>query len=287
MRNQDRPSSITLVMISLRDMGRFLPKAGLQAAILSLPLAAALSWLALLATQIAGDESKPFGTYILVIVAAILVAIPAQSALLRRALRGRSGPLLGLELGGDEVRLAIVALLIGILGFTVLGAAGLGLVAILAALDLAARSRAGAPAIDSESPETALPVLGEYFGNGDWGVAVAVIALFTVFAIWFCARLSLAYAATIARQKVQALSSFSLTRGRWIATALVMALALLPGLGLRYLALELARGEGAASLGILFALEWLAAAVTLLLTCAAGMSLYRQLGGDDQEPVPS
>lgn len=287
MRIQDRPTSLALVTNSIRAMAGFLPKAALQAAILSLPLAAALTGLALLATQIAEADTQPFGLYLLAILAAVLVAIPAQSALLRHAHSGQPGPVLGLRLGGDEARLTIVALLIGILGFTVLGAAGLGLVAILAALDLAARSRSGAPAIDSDAPDTALPVLGEYFGSGDWGVALIVIALFAVFAIWFCARLSLAYAATVARGKVQVLSSFALTRGRWAAAALVMALALLPGLALRYLALELAGGDDTTALAGVFVIEWLAAALSLLLTSAAAISLYCQLGGDEEEPVPS
>lgn len=290
MTQTDRPTRLALARTALRGTVIFARKAALQAAILSLPLAAVLAWLSVMAAQIAETEIKPFGTFLMALVLAVLVAIPAQAALLRHALRSGAGPVFGLRLAQDAFRLAIAALLIAILGFTVFGAAGLGLVSILAALDLAARSTASAPEIDSDSPETVLPVLGEYFGTAEWVVAGLVIALFAGFVFWFSARLSLAYAATVARQKVQVLSSFALTRGRWLVTGLVMAAALLPGVlttqGLMALT-DLPGSGGAAGLAGLVVVHWPGALLVLLLGCGAGASLYQALGGDETDPIPS
>ena len=307
MTPSSRPTSISLLRNASTNAVKFAGDAWLQALVVTLPLALATVWNSVLAAQVYRADAKPFDLYILSLLVLVLVAIPVHAALLRRALNGTVGPAFGVRIGGDEGHLAIVALLLGILVFTVLGAAGLGLVAVIAGLDLAARAGADAPPIDSEVVDAVMPMLGEYFGTGEWIAAGVAIAVFSIFAIWFLSRLSLAYAATIARGKIQALSSFALTRGRWIAVAIILVAALLPGMALRYgleamvsaslglpIAVEqLTRADGSIAgpampvLVALLVVVWLVTALTALLYTGATASLYAALSRDTAESVPA
>ena len=223
-----RPSSFSLIRTALSDAWGLARRDGVMALGVSVFPGVFFTACFWLAVQIVISENKPFGLFFLALILASLSLLLPKAVLMRRAgLAGTNRQGQG-SLFGDVRRYAIVWLLLLVLGFTVLGSAGFALIAMLAALDLAARSAADAPAIDSDAADTALPQLGEYFGQTEWVIAALVIAGFAFFAAWFQARLSLAYAATTARQAVQALSSFALTRGRWIAVFVTFLVASIP-----------------------------------------------------------
>jgi len=228
MTTPSRPSSLSLIAAALSEAWIFVRRDGFLAlgvSVLPGVFFTACFWFAM---QIVVSDDKPFGLFLLALIFASLSLLIPKAVLMRRAGLAVVNTEARGSLIRDIRRYAIVWLLLFILGFTVLGSAGFALIAMLAALDLAARSEANAPAIDSDAADTALPQLGEYFGQTEWVIAALVIAGFGFFAAWFQARLSLAYAMTTARQAVHALSSFALTRGRWMAAFIAFFVASIP-----------------------------------------------------------
>lgn len=152
---------------------------------------------------------------------AFIVAIAGYG---RAALGKPSQGVFGLTLGGDEGRLGWVVVLILILLFTVLGTAFLALAFMLAALALINVDAA------QEPPEGFVNIFA-LFGAGEMAVAVALIAVFAAFSLWFGLRLSMAAPATLSAGRVQVLSVWPLSSKRIFEIAGTVLAAMAPGAG--------------------------------------------------------
>lgn len=139
-------------------------------------------------------------------------------------------PALGLEAGDirararDVSRLVLVAGLTLVLVFTVLGTAFVMLAFMLGALAILGAERSGL----SEPPEGFVNIFA-LFNTAEWIIAVALITVWSAFALWFISRLLPAIPATLARGKVQLLAAWPILQGRGLAGFLTGTLAILPG----------------------------------------------------------
>lgn len=173
------------------------------AALLYAPVFAAQSvWSAQAA--VAAPGAAPLA--ILAALAGLAIFVVSLAAWGRLALGVPGVGLLGHRLGADEQRLGVVALLLFVLTFTVVGTAFLALAFMIAALALI-NVDAEAPA-----PEGRVDIFA-MFGPGETAVAVIVIGAFALFSLWFFLRLALAYPATVALGRVQVLTAWPLSRG--------------------------------------------------------------------------
>lgn len=145
------------------------------------------------------------------------------------ALAGWARPVLGQaggrpEFGAAFGRLVWVIVLVAILLFTVLGTALLGVVFMLSALALIHVDAEAAP------PEGFVDIFALY-GPGESVVALVIGAIFTLFSVWFFARLALAYPASMAAGRVRVLSAWPLSgKRRAVAIGATTVLAAAPGL---------------------------------------------------------
>ena len=190
----------------------------------------------------AGADAPSAGPLALVFgLAAFAAFIFSYAAWGRLALgRGGAGGLLGHQLGADERRLALVALLVFILVFTVVGTAFLALAFMVAALAVI-NVPEGAPQPDAGSVDV-LSLLGP----GEMAVAAVAGTAFALFSLWFTLRLVLAFPATLAANRIQVLTAWPLSgKRRAITLALTLLLAAGPGL----LALAVLNLASAAVLG--------------------------------------
>jgi hypothetical protein len=142
-------------------------------------------------------------------------------------------PALGLEAGDikdrarDVSRLVLVAGLTVILVLTVLGTAFVILAFMLGALAILGAERTGL----TEPPEGFVNIFA-LFNTTEWLIAMALIALFGVFALWFVSRLLPGIPATLARGKVQLLAAWPILQGRGLGGFFTGTLAVLPGVAL-------------------------------------------------------
>lgn len=132
---------------------------------------------------------------------------------------------LGLSLGGDELRLVWVALLVAVLCLTILGTAGFVLLLLLIALTMVGAYNAG---IEGQ-PEGFIDTFA-LFGPGEWFATIVGVSLYAVFSIWLFARLSLSIPATIDRGRIAILSVWPLSSGRFVAITTSAALIIVPAL---------------------------------------------------------
>lgn len=139
-------------------------------------------------------------------------------------------PALGLEAGAvkdrarDVSRLVLVAGLTVILVLTVLGTAFVMLAFMLGALAILGAERTGL----TEPPEGFVNIFA-LFNAAEWGIAVALITVFSAFGLWFISRLLPAIPATLERGKVQLLAAWPILQGRGLGAFLTGTLAILPG----------------------------------------------------------
>jgi hypothetical protein len=163
----------------------------------------------------------------LAILAALIglaVFVVSLAAWGRVALHGDGAGLFAHRLGADERRMGVVALLLLVLTFTVLGTAFLAVAFMIAALALINVDP------DAPAPEGRIDIFA-MFGPGETVVAVIVITAFALFSLWFFLRLALAYPATMALGRVQVLTAWPLSRGLRAAQMLTGTLvACAPGL---------------------------------------------------------
>lgn len=172
----------------------------------------------------AGSSGAALGGLIAVIAAFGAFAV-ALAGWARAALGQARGRFAGLDLGGDELRLVWVALLVAVLCFTVLGTAMLVLAFMLAALAMIGAERAGL----TDPPEGFINIFA-LFGAGEWAVAGVLIAGFAVFAIWLFARLSLSVPATIEAGRIAILSVWPVSSGRFTAITGSAAAVIVPAI---------------------------------------------------------
>lgn len=147
------------------------------------------------------------------ILAAFAIFVVALAAWGRAAL-GRTGA--ALRIGGDELRLLHVSILVLILLVTVLGTAFLALAFMLAGLALINVDASAEP------PEGFVNIFALY-GTGEMIVAIVLGAVFTLFSLWFFLRLALAYPATLDHGRVQVLTAWPLS-GQRRAGEMIVAL---------------------------------------------------------------
>ena len=131
--------------------------------------------------------------------------------------RDAGSGLFGHRLGVDERRLGVVALLLLVLTFTVVGTAFMALAFMIAALALINVDP------DAPAPEGRIDIFA-LLGPGETAVAVIVIAAFALGSLWFFLRLALAYPSTLAQDRVQVLTAWPLSRGARAARMLVSVL---------------------------------------------------------------
>ncbi|KPP82701.1 MAG: hypothetical protein HLUCCA04_01165 [Oceanicaulis sp. HLUCCA04] len=124
----------------------------------------------------------------------------------------------------DVSRLVLVAGLTLILVLTVQGTAFVVLAFMLGALAILGAERTGL----TEPPEGFVNIFA-LFNTTEWLIAVALITVWSVFALWFISRLLPAIPATLERGKVQLLSAWPILQGRGLAGFLTGAVAVLPG----------------------------------------------------------
>lgn len=193
------------------------------AALLYAPIFAAQSvWSAQAA--VAAPGAAPLA--ILAALGGIAVFVVSLTSWGRIALRREVGGVFGHKLGAQERRMGIVALLLLVLTFTVIGTAFLTLAFMIAALALINVDP------DAPAPEGRIDIFA-LFGPGEAVVAVVIITAFTLGSLWFFLRLALAYPASMALGRVQVLTAWPLSRGTRAARMLVTVLvAAAPGLGL-------------------------------------------------------
>jgi len=129
---------------------------------------------------------------ILAALVGLAVFVVSLAAWGRAAFGTDAGGLFGHRLGADERRLGVVALLLLVLTFTVVGTAFLALAFMIAALALINVDP------DAPAPEGQIDIFA-LLGPGETTVAVIVIAAFALFSLWFFLRLALAYPASLAR----------------------------------------------------------------------------------------
>lgn len=124
----------------------------------------------------------------------------------------------------DVSRLVLVAGLTLILVLTVLGTAFVMLAFMLGALAILGAERTGL----TEPPEGFVNIFA-LFNAVEWGIAVALIAVWSLFALWFVSRLLPGIPATLERRKVQLLAAWPILQKRGFGGLLTGALAVLPG----------------------------------------------------------
>lgn len=130
------------------------------------------------------------------------------------------------QLGADEKRLAVAALLLLVLTFTVVGTAFLALAFMLAALALINVDP------DAPAPEGGIDIFA-LLGPSEMTVAVIVIAAFALFSFWFFLRLALAYPSTLALGRIQVLSAWTLSgRKRSIEMLTTLLAVCAPGIAI-------------------------------------------------------
>ncbi|AZU03986.1 hypothetical protein X907_1453 [Glycocaulis alkaliphilus] len=140
-------------------------------------------------------------------------------------------PALGLAEGDiqdrarDVSRLVLVAGLTLVLVLTVLGTAFVMLAFMLGALAILGAERTGL----TEPPEGFVNIFA-LFSTAEWIIAVALIAVFAGFALWFISRLLPGIPATLARGKVQLLAAWPILQGRGLGGFITGTLAVLPGI---------------------------------------------------------
>ena len=123
----------------------------------------------------------------------------------------------GHRLGVDERRLGVVALLLLVLTFTVVGTAFLALAFMIAALALIN------VAPDAPAPEGRIDIFA-LLGPGETAVAAVIIAAFALGSLWFFLRLALAYPASLSQGRIQVLTAWPLSRGARAGRMLVSVL---------------------------------------------------------------
>lgn len=125
--------------------------------------------------------------------------------------------------GGAERRLMIVALLVLVLLFTVIGTAFLAVAFMLAGLALINVDA-------SQEPPQGFVNIFALYGPGEAAVAAAIGAVFVLFSLWFFLRLALAYPATVDQQRVQVLTAWPLSgKRRAVEMIVTLVLAAAPG----------------------------------------------------------
>lgn len=149
------------------------------------------------------------------VIAAVLVTRPALGL--------PGGPVT--DRARDVSRLVLVAGLTVILVLTVLGTAFVMLAFMLGALAILGAERTGL----TEPPEGFVNIFA-LFNTTEWIIAVALIAVWGAFALWFISRLLPAIPATLERGRVQLLSAWPILQGRGLGGFLTGTLAILPGL---------------------------------------------------------
>ena len=164
--------------------------------------------------------------YVVMIPIELIFFAILSAAVYRTVLRPGDKGLARLKLGGDELRLAGLFLLLVLLTFVVGIAAGIVAVLLGAGATMAAQS---APAVG--------------------GLLTFVIYLaFMAFFIWFGVRLSFAAPMTFARKRIRVFAAWPLTKGRFwsLFGAYLLAFVFIFIISMAFLALEVAVGLGAA-----------------------------------------
>jgi hypothetical protein len=178
---------------ALAATGRFLPGAWRRApgALLAAGVLLGLAF----------DPAAP-GHWLLVLAAAAALLV-AQGSLYRLALDRRLGPL-GLQWGAPETRLLAVALLkLALLGV-------LGALAFVVVLCVGYGVASAGPGFIASDPTT----WAEGVDARGQGLVTGVTLLCLAGLGWVILRVSLAAAATVARDRVEVLTAFGLTKGR-------------------------------------------------------------------------
>jgi len=151
------------------------------------------------------------------VIAAVLVTRPALG-LADGSLKDRAR---------DVSRLVLVAGLTLILVLTVQGTAFVMLAFMLGALAILGAERTGL----TEPPEGFVNIFA-LFNTTEWLIAVALIVVWSAFALWFISRLLPAIPATLERGKVQLLAAWPILQGRGLSGFFTGTLAVLPGVAL-------------------------------------------------------
>jgi hypothetical protein len=205
------------------------------------------------------------------------------SAIFRAVLRPEDKGLAFMKLGGDEVRLFVVGLVLMILGFLAEGVVvGVLIVAVGAV----------------------------YAANHAAGVLAGVVAtvVFVGLAVWVVVRLSLAYVMTFAEKRIRIFESWKLTKGQFwplcgmylltglicmgvfIALYIVMIIVTLLGMGPMFASAAAGHTPDFSSAGPMFIVALIVASIigvigfSLIYTVlyAPQAAAYRQLAGDSK-----
>ena len=161
-----------------------------------------------------------------------LASIAMSAAALRLAVRGEHAGPLGLQLGRDELRLFLVALLVFLLAGIVFILVYLFWGVIFLTVAGGAMERAGLE-LDEESGFELAQALG-YLTPADWAVTGLSGAGCAAIVIWLLARLTLALPASFAAGRIQVMKAWPLSDGNGWRLALCLVLT-----GLPLLAIEL------------------------------------------------
>ncbi len=228
-------------------------------------------------------ESRSAGATLLALAVVFISNVIYQAALYRMALRPEQTSRFGLELGGDEARLAglYAALtafltLVGVVAFTAVLIVMAGVVGFSGDMQ----------AIQAAQNDPA--AMAQALGPVGMLLYMICFAGFIALMVWVGVRLALAAPATIAERRFRMLSTWPWTKGsvlRIIAAAILAILPVALTLGLLQSGIEGALGGGSrAALAIfLFVMNWISAATVGVISAGLYAYLYTGLRMPDGE----
>lgn len=161
---------------------------------------------------------------------------PVFAAYFRRAVSRGEAPF-ALRLGRDEANLAGVTLAVAffflVIGFVALFVLAFAVVALTAASGIDIKALQGLPPVEAQKR------IGQALGR-DGGIAiVAMVAALAALMLWFSARLSLTYPATVAEGRMQVFSTWKWTKGHAASVAACLLLVSLCAVALWLVVMQL------------------------------------------------
>lgn len=179
--------------------------------------------LAVMQMRVGGDAGGAAGLVVVLLsVATLATSVALSAAALRLAVRGEMPGSLGLQFGGDELRIFAVSILVALLTAIVFVLVFLFWGTLFGTVAMSGLEQAG---IDPEASGFDLAGATAYMGATEWIVVVLAGLAGLAIVMWLSARLVLALPATIAHRKIQVMKAWPLSDGKgwWIAAALVLA----------------------------------------------------------------
>jgi|GEM_PF-1336825 len=175
--------------------------------------------------QMGGQDGAASLVILLLSVATLATSVALSAAALRLAVRGEMPGWLGLQFGGDELRIFAVSILVALLTAIVFVLVFLFWGTLFGTVAMSGLEQAG---IDPEASGFDLAGATAYMGATEWIVVVLAGLAGLAIVMWLSARLVLALPATIAHRKIQVMKAWPLSDGNGWRIALALALAGLP-----------------------------------------------------------